>query len=435
MKNACLSLAALAVSGLGSGALAQVGPGESVQFLLDPNQTTGIRLLDHTTTPATPTLVGGLPAELKDVNAGTIDPVTGDLWCVSHAGAGYRVYRVSLNGDQVDQAVLVADVDGVGPQLAGYAYDGLQALELDRDGNPFVADSTNLIRIDRQTGAVTLWASGLGLGTINALGIRTDTNTLVTATWESGYFLPPVGISNAELRLFNLSAGPSQGMTVYDPVSAGDWIGPTGMVVDEAGDFWFSTGSGLFRFDAQSLIVYPEGAWTSMWYANAIDLDRETGLFHVAAGFPEFEHAFVVPGVSEQTVFADPACAQLTAPGFCSDVPVPSDLSVNDFRGTTTLYPRVASRSADFVLETAAHGMPGDFALVAIDGLNGQPIAPFVLGGIGVCDGGGFSVRSVPVPAGALDPSLTQVSFSSVTLDPVTFATSVGDPVQLVLTP
>ena len=81
----------------------------------------------------------------------------------------------------------------------------------------------------------------------------------------------------------------------------------------------------------------------------------------------------------------------------------PTAVAINDFRDITTVYPATAVMSADFLLELATHGDPGETAAIFIQEIDGQPFS--LLLGYGVVNSGGLFKLQVPITGGTITPN------------------------------
>ena len=111
----------------------------------------------------------------------------------------------------------------------------------------------------------------------------------------------------------------------------------------------------------------------------------------------------------------------------------PAGVVVNDLLDRTEVFPKRPSTAAGFTVAAAAHGMPGEFAAVAIVAINGLPIAPSFLAS-GFCDGGGFLRASIDVAADVLDAG-DVFTIQSARLDLSALTIVFGDTVDVVIVP
>jgi hypothetical protein len=409
---------------LSAAVAAQVSPGDSARLTIGGAPMVGLEVVDADGDgSATP--VAGIPAGFAGLNAGVIDPTTGELWAVGVEATAYRVVRITLSGSSVLSATLAASVAGTGTGFSG--------IDLDRDGNAMVCDNRAVWKVDRATGAVTPWTTGTIPGEMNALVIDRATNTMWTVGLESS-FTP-----GAELREYDLDAGPSDGVVALDPPSAGLPTAAAGMVLDGQGGLYVGAWDGLYRFTPSTgttQVLPISGVSNEM---NGIDLDAVSGLLHCGGGTQGNGTYSVIDAVTQTGVaINDDYLCPFDASYFTCllSTPTVAAVCVNDFLHTTSLFPRVASHAAGFTLEASAHGNDGDLGAVAIAEVNGAPLPnPLFLGGLGVCDLGGNVYRSLDVAPGALDTAITSVGVQTGTYDAATGVWTLGGVETLALVP
>lgn len=415
-------------------AASQVAPGEGIEFLGIINSgSPGLAMVDAAGSGAR-TFVTGLPSTDQFFNAGVIDPVTGDIWAAGFGATQWSIYRMSLTGANAGSFTQVADVSGL-PMGPGLHDAGISGMDVDRDGNLFICERTNIWRIDRQTNAVTTWNTGF-VGYVNALTIDRETNTMWTLDVING-LAPTFG----EIRTYDLDAGPGGGTQFVD-MFANPNIPPAGSSIcyDGIGTLYVGTFNALFSIDAVT------GAFSPMPMAgvvnkfNSLNFDERTGLLHTGGGTQKFSiYSVMDPASLLGTVInSDLECFPGSNPSdfFCQQAASTAAVDVNDYLHTTQLFPRTASASAGFTLEASANGMPGDFAAIAVGEINGLALAsPIVLGGYGLCGLGGNFVYSSVVPGGVVPSGITSLGIGTATYDFATGVFSYGGIETLTLNP
>jgi hypothetical protein len=320
--------------------------------------------------------VTGLTAIEKEANCGVLDPASGALWTGSALSVGpASVRRITLAGLAAASVVEHLTVS-----------DTIQAVELDGNGDLFVAQPDRVLRVDRNSGAVTTWHTlPPGDEIFNALTIDPDTDRMWTATFND------FGAAPARLFEYDLLAGPAAPTTLAD-LSA---IAPTatGAAFDGGHRLYVSAGtsstSGLTEHDLSSGVTTAVPALGGT-VINGLRYHRHEDRLHMVGG-PSNDDYFVYT----------PSTGQLVT--LSTDViDTPADIAINDWTDRATAYPKRPSAAAAFVLEATAHAAAGELAGVAVTKVNGVALGTPVILGAGFADAGGFVATLTPVPAGLL---------------------------------
>lgn len=406
-------LAALALAATSAPVLAQIAPGESVEFSIGTGAT-GIDIIDAAGSGALTAITGFLPTS-REANTGVIDPVTGDVWVVGLTNpATAVVHRYSITGSVVTtETAVVAGITG--------SFD-LSAIALDQDGNPFVCNKAGIWKINRHSFAVTNWAGLSPVGSRNAMTIDRATNTLWTGSFNG------ISSQGSEIREFDLNAGPSNGTQIFDAVAGGMPSRASGLTHDRNGTLYVGCWDGLYGFDTNTGIatLVPVNAVMNPVLGisnefNNIDYDSIHGTLHTAGGVVGDAAYHAIDPISGASTLlnTDHYCTiDFTTGEFCFTADVMTGVSVNDYLHTTQVFPRQASASTGFRLEIAAQGMPGDFAAIAVVELNGIALgSPLVLGGYGTCGLGGNFVYTSNIPSGSVPGFVTSIGIDTVTYD------------------
>lgn len=251
MNQIHITAALASIACLALPAAAQIAPGEGLMTAIG-GVTPGLAIFDVPGT-GNMTLVGGVPIQVPAFNSGVIDPVTGELWLVGHGMTSHQILRVSLSDSTASSFSSFADLSGQ-PGASG-GQEGLAGIDLDRDGNLFVCDEANIWKVDRSSGAITHWASGT-TSFLNDLTIDRETNTMWSVELEG--FTP-----GAEIRTFDIDAGPSVGTQLLDLTTVP-----------------FETSASAITFDGKRTLYV--GTWGSVF-----GVDINTGLtkgLNVAGG-------------------------------------------------------------------------------------------------------------------------------------------------------
>lgn len=410
---------------------AQIAPGEGLMTSIT-GPSSGVAVVDAYASGSM-IFATGFPAQADQFNSGVIDPVTGELWTVGVlAGEEYKVFRTTLSGLTAASIVEVVDLFGVpkGPDPSS-----LTGIDLDKDGNVFVCDASNIWQLDRITGAVTAWDSGI-LGTQNALTIDRTTNRLWTTVIQGDVSGVPVG----GVQAYNIDLGPSAGVQLFDPAGSGVGSKSASITYDGAGLLYVGTFSDVYSVDTATGAHNVLNVTGSVNGYNSLDYDRLTGLLHTAGGTIGATVYTLVDPVSG--IGTEINNSQKCLIGFdpldffCQGVALNSSVDVNDYLHSTQMFPRAASISTGFQLEVAANGMPGDFAAIAVGEVNGIALAsPIVLGSYGACGLGGNFVYSTNVPGGVLPGFITSLGIGTATYDFATGVFSYGSVETLTLNP
>lgn len=423
-----LPIAGLALAALTFSASAQVAPGESAYFFIQ-TPGSGIEIVDNQLDlPVTPVTKVEFASAGGFFYKGEIDPATGDIWATGSGPDRWKVFRMTVTGSELSAASMLADLSGFPMGPGGHA--GLADLALDIDGNVFVCETNNIWRVDRNSGAVTLWASGLE-GVVNALTIDRATNTMWSASFSHALIT-----SNllTELRTFDIDAGPSMGSLLLDLTPSllpgGIPQGVNALAHDGAGTLYVGNVEGLYSVDTTTTAwqeIVLTGISSSL---SSLEFDTTTGLLHTGGGSNKPFYSVIDPATGIATVinkdhecifFADPADP------LCFSADIGSGIALNNFTHTTQVLPHTASNSAGYELEISANGKPGDFAVIAFVEAVGIPLAsPVILGTYGICDIGGRHQFSASVPGNFLSPAITSLGFQTLTHDFGTGVTTLG---------
>ncbi len=320
------------------------------------------------------TIVGPLASLYDENNAGTLDPVTGELWLGGINAAAGRLSRHTLSGTTPTNPTLVATVSGL----------SLKSIDFDWNGDIFTCDTGSIYQVNRATGAVTVWDTDTYNGSFNALCVDMRRNFMYVGTFDGDG-------SGSVILEYDLSLGPGPGAIVLDVVAAGLDGRVSGIDDNAGGIVYFTTWDTTDPL--HSLIVpasqvapvngAPQIALNDVWF------DRKSGLLHVIGA-----------GVIDDYYTVDPLTGAQVQVTTGADVGAPSNVAVNDFLDRTEVFPQRPSASAAFNFEAAAHGQAGDFAGIAIVAINGVPVGPTILG-VTQCDSGGFAVFQGVVAAGS----------------------------------
>lgn len=428
-----LALLATIVAAFALPSVAQVAPGEGALFLLS-TPGSGLEVLDVQGTGLF-TPITGVPIAGGLLDTGVIDPVTGDIWAVGTGATGYSVYRLTMTGSAVTSSSLLADLSGL-PMGPG-AHQGVSSLAVDRDGNLFASEDSNIWRIDRGTGVVTTWATGLG-DIVNGLTIDRVSNTMWSASFGDTFG----GSSTvSEIRRYDLDSGPGVGSVILDVMATGTLPVTIGALThDGAGTLYVAAFGGLFSVDGTTGVATPMPISGIDNTFNSLDFDSSTGLLHTGGGVAgDVIYSVIDPVTLLGTMINDSHdCILFANPldPICLNGEVHGGVAVHDFMHTTQVFPRVASNSLGYNLEVSANGIPGDLAVIALVEAAGVPLpSPLVLGSYGTCDLGGRSQFAATVPPNFLAGGITSLGFQTLTHDFTTGTTTLGGLELMTLNP
>jgi hypothetical protein len=365
----------------------------------------GADLVDPGTGISTP--VTGLSALANQINAGSIDPVTGDVWLggiLSGAiNSNGQVRKIVLAGSAVMTETLVVDVNG--------STQSLKSIDYDRNGDIYTCDQNTMYKIGRATGMASVVFGNAFPGTLNALCVDMAANK----AWL-GTFSATVG---GEIIEVNLGTG--------IPVSLGNAVANgfsgslSGLDDDENGLLYvcsFSTaGQSIYTFNTASgvfgpLPAVPAVGLNDVWY------NRKNGKVHAIGA-----------GANDDYFVYDPVAGATTQVTFGATLGTPANVAVNDFAGRTEFFPQAPTAGAGFTFEGAAHGGAGDIGVIAVVAVNGTPVAP-ILVAFGLCDSGGFFKTSFPVAAGIGAPG-DAITIQTATIDLAPLSLLIGNTVNM----
>jgi hypothetical protein len=109
-------------------------------------------------------------------------------------------------------------------------------------------------------------------------------------------------------------------------------------------------------------------------------------------------------------------------------------IAVNDLLDRTEVFPRAPSVGARFVLEAAAHALPGDIAGLFVVAVGGVPLPAAIQLGIGIADAGGFVRARVPLnPVGL--PAGLSLTVAGARIDGATGRLVIASPADVVFQP
>lgn len=405
--KAIISLAALTC--LAAPSFAQVAPGNSVVFTVGGSPKNAPQIMDAFGTNALQNMTG-IPSAYLDVNDGVLDPVTGDLWCITD---DYDVFRIQFTGGLAGNVVPVINLGSPG--------NGLVNIDLDGNGNAIVCDEKRVWSIDRYSSAATLWADENVPGELAALTVDDKTNTLWVATRA---LTPGFG---ARILEYNLNAAPALGTTIFNVSASGFPDNTTSIVHDGQGTLHIGALDGLYKLNAATgaaslatVSMKMNSFFPATNQINSLDYDSFTNHLHTGGGGFEngIYHVVDLAVNIASDLNYEHECILFFSPDLCTSAATVTGVTVNDFQNETQLFPRVASISAGFTVELAARGLPGDLALMAMTQVNGFPVGPYFIGGFaGVVGAGGNWNQSVPVAPGILPAGLLSLGFNTATYD------------------
>jgi hypothetical protein len=390
-----LSIAFLTLLTLVPGAQVPVDDGVRFSF----GSPIGIEVIDVAgVIPPVP--ITGVSAAYQENNAGALDPLTGELWTGGINVSPGEIARHTLGGLVAVSTVSVATLP------AG----NVKAMDFDWNGDLFACSQYNVYKVDRGTGALTVWDVDTYDGMFNALCVDAEENRMYVATW------------NVVLE-YDLAAGPGSGKLIHDNTLAG----PAGTIsgLDDAADglLWITcldVTTSIYSLDPATGALGYVGAPLSAGL-NDVWVSRRDGSLHV-----------VGPGGDDDYYTIDPTTGAWTQVTIGSSVGVPSSVALNDFLDRTEVAPLHPSASgSDFTLETSAHGMPGELAITGIVSVNGIYVLPILLG-TGSFDSGGCAWFQTPVTASWLTAG-DRFGILSARVDPLTGQVTLGSEVEIVV--
>ncbi len=399
------SMKLLVVFLLASSLAAQVPVGHGVRFSkTSPSPTgNGVVLVDLATGALTP--VSGLSADAQEAYSGGFDPVTGRLIVGGGGtpGAAGTLRVVQLAGTAAAAEIVIADLGDA---------DVLD-LAIDRDGGVMAIESGRLVHVERHVGTITPWDVDAYPGKMSAVATDRATNRCWVATSTSTAFEDNVLIE------YDLDAGPGPGTVIASLSFTGLPTEIDGLDYDGLDRLYL--GGFDFLFDPLYAYSLSGGTFTPITAGSltlsGLHVDRRTGDVHVATRVPTL--------FSAEWLLVDPA---IGVPATLATFPPANEiaraLKVNDLIDRTEVFPRRFSAAAATLVEMAAHGNAGDFALLYASKVNGVPINPIVLGS-GLTDAGGFYTLGINLAPGALAAGIT-VTLASVRLDLGTGALTFG---------
>ncbi|MEM7202236.1 MAG: hypothetical protein AAF628_18345 [Planctomycetota bacterium] len=338
---------------------AQVAPGDGIRLtivsstcLALPENPRAMSLVSPVTGAVTAVL-GLVPAE-RHPGSGLLDPATGEIVVGGPCG-GLRALR--LAGHEVTQRRQIR---------TPAAPVSIAAVALDRDGNYFYCTGTELLRVDRQTGLVSVWDELTANGVYNALTIDAEAGRMYVGTFS-------LLVGNPGFIFgYDIDAGPAPGDLLLDTGAAGLDGFITGLTHDGAGTIYIAatgfSGPTVAAFEpATGAAALVPGAPATP--VNGLAYDRERDVLHLVG---RGGYGLLDLGSGALTEVASPVSS-----GAIGE-PVSSGVIVNDLLDVTTAFPRQPSASTPFVFEVAAHAQPGELAaviVVAVDGIAIDPVA------------------------------------------------------------
>ena len=420
MKSIRVALSLVAFAPL---ATAQLPPDHGVMFNSYGNTHDAVDVFGG----GTVTPLGGLFGPVTGAGAGFLDPVTGELWMGGCFGGSLgAVYRIELSGLSASTFTLFADTGD----------EAVVALDHDRNGDLFLVETDEIYKIDRATGAISLWTTLTHPGVFNAMTIVQETNMMYVGTYEDGT------VGSSGVIEFDLAAGPSPGTMIGDLQALGFDGRITGMD-DAFGLLLYITT--LDDANGQSVVLYDVASGFAfvapgapLRAINGVYYDRKNLLAHLVTGGSDPTVAntcFDFSGATNDYLTLEIGGATLTTiPGN----PMPPemmahDVTFNDLLDLTAVFPQAPSVTADFLFEGAAHGNPGDPAGLALVAVGGLPVPPKILG-LGVCDSGGFYSVQAPVSSVGLSPG-DSFTIQGARFDLTTGAIVFGSSVDVVMQP
>ncbi|KAA3612398.1 MAG: hypothetical protein DWQ01_04415 [Planctomycetota bacterium] len=397
---------------------AQVPPGQGVRFS-QSNQAPGIEFIDVIGGSGVAVPVTGLPANRRDFNGGILDPVTGDLYAVGsdNVGTAGVLFRIELNGNAVQALIPLVDT--------GSTYS-LSSSVFDRDGNIFIHDLETIWRVDRNSGALTLWDTQVaGQGAWNSLTVDRERNLMWTVSCSTA------GLPGSVIQEYDLELGPGPGTVIFDGLANGWPTCPTGIDHDENGVLYVSTF--LFSGDVAALFQYDTNNGTAMpvpggpnHSLNDVWYDRQHGHLHMTGA---------ITSTAWERLDLSTGTLTLIQSGFGGFfTPVTSAIALNDTLHRTTMFPHQASSAIGATIEVAAHGLAGEQAAVLMTSLNGSPLQPPRILASGSCDDGGYFTLTKSFAPGAL-PANTTVGITAGVLDSVSGLKILGEEKILTILP